>query len=89
MKSMFTKLSHSTRKVLIGLLILTPVLAFQNCSDVKFEALPMSSEELGLMTDWMTINKGAKYTNDTDVLVQINVYGGQLMYLTTDPTCQS
>ncbi len=41
------------------------------------------------MTDWMTINKGAKYTNDTDVLVQINVYGGQLMYLTTDPTCQS
>lgn len=86
---MLSQMGTKTKTVLMAALVFIPLSAFQNCSDVGFKELALSSEEVAQMTDWMTINNGAKYTNDMDVLVQIHVYGGKQAYLTTDPTCET
>lgn len=75
--------SISTRLGLAGAAMLSV-----NCSRVDFAADVPSQAEF-VSGSRMTINKGAAYTNDTSVSLQINALGANEMYVTNDPTCET
>lgn len=69
-------------------LLFAALLAFQNCSKVRFYKLTPHSEQL-LSTADFTINNGAPFTSDISVTVQIHSRQAAQMYITNVAGCAS